>query len=119
MSRMQRAHLGESLADTPRGSSAGADVRQTSRRTRLDETRERTRRPAQARPHVAALVRDRIRLTPTAVSIDNVVKAIASFERTIISARSPYDRHHTDRDNNAISTARAAAKRSFSASRSR
>src|SRR5215471_19488817 len=43
--------------------------------------------------------------TPTASSIDNVAKAIASFERTIISARSPYDRYHSDRDNNAISTA--------------
>jgi cytochrome c peroxidase len=33
----------------------------------------------------------------------NVIKAIASFERTIISARSPYDRYHYYRDDSAIS----------------
>jgi cytochrome c peroxidase len=36
-------------------------------------------------------------------TIANVTKAIASFERSIISARSPYDRYHYDRDDNAIS----------------
>jgi cytochrome c peroxidase len=36
-------------------------------------------------------------------SITNVTKAIASFERSIISARSPYDRYHYDRDDSAIS----------------
>lgn len=35
----------------------------------------------------------------------NVVKAIATFERTIVSARSPYDRYHFDRDDAAISDA--------------
>lgn len=38
----------------------------------------------------------------------NVAQAIACFERTIISARSPYDRYHYGRDDNAIS---ASAKR--------
>src|SRR5262245_16534224 len=38
-------------------------------------------------------------------TIVNVTKAIASFERSIISARSPYDRYHTNRDNDAISPA--------------
>lgn len=37
---------------------------------------------------------------PTAV---NVVKAIAAFERTIVSLRSPYDRYHFDRDDSAVS----------------
>lgn len=37
------------------------------------------------------------------LTIANVVKAIASFERSIISARSPYDRYHYDRDDGAIS----------------
>jgi cytochrome c peroxidase len=46
--------------------------------------------------------------TSKSISIDNVVKAIASFERTIVSARSPYDRYHTDRERDAIS---AAARR--------
>jgi cytochrome c peroxidase len=36
-------------------------------------------------------------------TIDNVTKAIACFERTIISARSPWDRYHYDRDDGAIS----------------
>ncbi|HUK33393.1 MAG TPA: di-heme enzyme [Vicinamibacterales bacterium] len=43
--------------------------------------------------------------TPKPFSIDNVTKALASFERSIISARSPYDRYHTSRDNDAISPA--------------
>jgi cytochrome c peroxidase len=41
-------------------------------------------------------------------TLSNVTHAIASFERTIISGRSPYDRYHFDRDDSAIS---AAAKR--------
>jgi cytochrome c peroxidase len=39
------------------------------------------------------------------ITIANVAKAIASFERSIISARSPYDRYHTYRENDAISPA--------------
>jgi cytochrome c peroxidase len=39
---------------------------------------------------------------------DNLVKALASFERSIVSARSPYDRYHYDRDDTAIT---AAARR--------
>jgi cytochrome c peroxidase len=37
------------------------------------------------------------------VTIENATKAIAAFERTIISARSPYDRYYFGRDANAIS----------------
>jgi cytochrome c peroxidase len=36
-------------------------------------------------------------------TILNITKAIACFERTIISARSPYDRYHYDRDDSAVS----------------
>lgn len=36
-------------------------------------------------------------------TIVNVTKALASFERSMISARSPYDRYHYDRDDSAIS----------------
>lgn len=36
---------------------------------------------------------------------DNVTKAIASFERSIISARSPYDRYHYGGDDHAVSEA--------------
>ncbi len=39
------------------------------------------------------------------VTRDNVVKAIATFERAIVSARSPYDRYHFERDETAISEA--------------
>jgi cytochrome c peroxidase len=38
-------------------------------------------------------------------TIANVTKAIASFERTIISARSPYDRYHYEGDDRAVSDA--------------
>src|SRR5262249_40261833 len=37
------------------------------------------------------------------LTIQNVTKAIAAFERTIISARSPYDRYHYGGDDKAIS----------------
>ena len=36
-------------------------------------------------------------------TVANVAKSIATFERTIVSARSPYDRFHLDGDENAIS----------------
>jgi len=42
------------------------------------------------------------------VTQENAVKAIASFERSIVSARSPYDRYRNDRDDTAIP---AAARR--------
>jgi len=38
----------------------------------------------------------------------NVTKAIAAFERSIVSYRSPFDRYHFDRDDTAVS---AAARR--------
>jgi cytochrome c peroxidase len=38
-------------------------------------------------------------------SLDHVTQALATFERTIISARSPYDRYHSERDDTAISEA--------------
>jgi cytochrome c peroxidase len=39
------------------------------------------------------------------ITIDNIIKALACFERSIISARTPYDRYHYDRDDSAISAA--------------
>lgn len=39
------------------------------------------------------------------VTRDKVTKAIASFERAIVSARAPYDRYHFERDDTAISDA--------------
>ena len=36
-------------------------------------------------------------------TVKNVTRALASFERSIISARSPYDRYHYGRDDNAVS----------------
>jgi cytochrome c peroxidase len=39
------------------------------------------------------------------ITRDNAVKAIAAFERSIVSARSPYDRYLFDRDETAISDA--------------
>jgi cytochrome c peroxidase len=37
------------------------------------------------------------------ITIANIIKALACFERSIVSARSPYDRYHFDRDDSAIS----------------
>lgn len=37
------------------------------------------------------------------ITVANVAKALASFERSIISARSPFDRYHYYRDDSAIS----------------
>ncbi len=39
------------------------------------------------------------------VTIDHVTQALASFERTIISAHTPYDRYHFDHEDDAISPA--------------
>ena len=36
---------------------------------------------------------------------ENILKALASFERTIVSGRSPYDRYHWGREENAVSDA--------------
>jgi cytochrome c peroxidase len=40
---------------------------------------------------------------PNPYTIDNLIKALACFQRSIISARSSYDRYHFDRDESAIS----------------
>jgi cytochrome c peroxidase len=37
------------------------------------------------------------------ITLDNIIRALACFERSIVSARSPYDRYHFDRDDSAIS----------------
>jgi cytochrome c peroxidase len=42
---------------------------------------------------------------PDPFTIGNVIRALAAFERTIISARSPYDRYHYGNDSSAISDA--------------
>lgn len=39
------------------------------------------------------------------ITRDTLVKAVAAFERALVSARSPYDRYHFERDDNAISDA--------------
>src|SRR5215470_11913248 len=48
------------------------------------------------------------RATPDPVSLSHVTQALAAFERTLVSARSPYDTYHNERDDTAIS---AAARR--------
>lgn len=40
-----------------------------------------------------------------AITVENIIKALACFERSIVSARSPYDRYHYDRDDSVISAA--------------
>ena len=50
---------------------------------------------------------------PASVTRSNVAKSIASFERAIMSARSPYDRYHNDRDDTALSAAARRGERLF------
>ncbi len=54
---------------------------------------------------VPAAVPTRVRRRAGSVHRRTVTQALAVFERTIISARSPYDRYHYDRDDAAISPA--------------
>jgi len=62
---------------------------------------ERLSRDARYRSMFAAAFPD----VSQPVTVENVTKALASFERSIISARSPYDRYRTERDNDAITPA--------------
>ena len=51
-----------------------------------------------AEPAISGAVRDGVRRRGGSVFTRAIVKALAAFERTIVSARSPYDRYHYDRD---------------------
>jgi cytochrome c peroxidase len=48
-----------------------------------------------------------------AFTVPNVTRALATFERTIISGRSAYDRYHYDRDDTAISPAARRGEQLF------
>ena len=48
-----------------------------------------------------------------AVTIDHVVKAIASFERTLIAGNSPFDRYYFGMDQSALSESAARGSRIF------
>ena len=48
-----------------------------------------------------------------AVTIDHVIKAIASFERTLIAGNSPFDRYYFGMDQSAISVSAARGSRIF------
>jgi cytochrome c peroxidase len=54
-------------------------------------------------PEYQRLFPDAFGASPDAFTSDHLAKALASFVRSIISARSPYDRYHDDRDDSAIS----------------
>jgi cytochrome c peroxidase len=56
-------------------------------------------------PRYQALFARAFSSEPDLFSINQVTQALATFERTIISARAPYDRYHNDRDDAAISPA--------------
>ena len=61
--------------------------------------------PSRGMPTYQRLFRAAFRPAEQPFTRDNVVKAIATFERSIVSARSPYDRYHFERDDAAISDA--------------
>ncbi len=54
---------------------------------------------------LAPMFADAFGMASSAITVDHVTKAIASFERSIISARSPWDRYRQTHDNSAISEA--------------
>jgi cytochrome c peroxidase len=58
-----------------------------------------------AEPRYGPLFEQAFGSGPEAITLEHVTQAIASFERTIISASSPWDRYHNDRDDTAISPA--------------
>jgi cytochrome c peroxidase len=58
-----------------------------------------------AEPRYQALFAQAFDVDGDPFSLDHVTQALATFERTIISASSPYDRYHAERDDAAISTA--------------
>jgi cytochrome c peroxidase len=51
------------------------------------------------------LFADAFAIAPDAITVDHVTKAISSFERAIISARSPLDAYRNARDNSLVSDA--------------
>src|SRR5262245_7394130 len=58
-----------------------------------------------AEPRYTRLFTDAFGAEPDPFTRPHVAQALASFERTIVSARSPYDRYHDERDDAAISPA--------------
>ena len=107
------ADVGQPVVHAPRGSGAGADVRRHPIELGLDgRIRGSDRRAGATYQRCSAPPSTR-----RADSRDNIVKAIAAFERSIVSARSPYDRYHFDRDEAAISERRNAARCCFTAVR--
>ncbi len=55
-------------------------------------------------PEDAALFTEAFAVTAGAITLDTIVKAIASFERTLVSASSPLDRYLYRDDHSALST---------------
>ena len=95
MTRLEDQALVPMFGDHPIELGLAADGRQLLTRLRVEPVYQRLMAaayPEEADPFTLA----------------NVTRAIATFERTIISGRSPYDRYHFDHDDSAIS---AAAKR--------
>jgi cytochrome c peroxidase len=58
-----------------------------------------------AQPRYQSLFAQAFGVDADPFSLDHVAQALATFERTIISARSLYDRYHNERDDAAISEA--------------
>jgi cytochrome c peroxidase len=55
-----------------------------------------------AEPKYQVLFTNAFGSQPGLFTIEHVTQGLAAFERTIISARSPYDRYHNERDDTAI-----------------
>lgn len=56
-----------------------------------------------AEPKYPAMFAAAFGATPEPITVASIVRALASFQRTLISGRSPYDRFITDKDETALS----------------
>lgn len=56
-------------------------------------------------PEYVAAFREVFRISPHRITIEHVTKAIAAFERTVVSGNSPFDRYYYAREMNAMTEA--------------
>src|ERR1035437_3651969 len=98
-----RAHVGQSADAHIGGAGARSSVRREPHRARHDRQRGSPAPAPQERRALSEAVRGSLPAETNRFTIRAVTQAIASFERTILSGDSPYDRYKNGDDRNAIS----------------
>ena len=117
--RLQRVvRLGRSQAAHARGADGRADVQRAPDRARAQGTRSGGRLEVHpGRPTIAAGSSAAFPEDPSPVTLANIVKAIAAFERTLVSGDSPLDRYLYRDDKSAMSAAALRGMKAFFSSR--